>query len=85
MTEGVVSVADVDTALGWGRGLRWGIIGQVLLNYLGGAQGGIEHFFIGSPQVTRASQRNGGHAEVGPRSIGALPAERADILLGCAP
>src|SRR5216684_6629169 len=43
--EGVVSVADVDTALCWGPGLRWGIMGQILLNHLGGGQGGIEHFF----------------------------------------
>src|ERR1700753_3507244 len=34
--EGVVSVADVDTALCWGPGLRWGVSGQVLLNHLGG-------------------------------------------------
>ena len=45
VAEGVVSVADVDTALCWGPGLRWGIMGQILLNHLGGGQGGIEHFF----------------------------------------
>ena len=45
VAEGVVSVADVDKALCWGPGLRWGIMGQVLLNHLGGGQGGIEHFF----------------------------------------
>src|SRR5476651_1064126 len=44
VNEGVVSVADVDTALCWGPGLRWGIMGQVLLNHLGGGQGGMEHF-----------------------------------------
>ena len=45
VAEDVVSVADVDKALCWGPGLRWGIMGQVLLNHLGGGQGGIEHFF----------------------------------------
>jgi 3-hydroxyacyl-CoA dehydrogenase len=49
VTEDVVSVADVDTALCWGPGLRWGIMGQVLLNHLGGGQGGIEHFFQHRP------------------------------------
>src|SRR3954467_8288243 len=44
VNEGVVSVADVDTALCWGPGLRWGIMGQVLVNLLGGGQGGMEHF-----------------------------------------
>src|ERR1700722_8895277 len=45
VAEDVVSVADIDRALCWGPGLRWGIMGQVLLNHLGGGQGGIEHFF----------------------------------------
>src|SRR5258705_7675948 len=65
VAEDVVSVADVDKALSWGPGLRWGIMGQVLLNHLGGGQGGIEHFFaqftkpmtawwktLGSPELT---------------------------------
>ena len=45
VAEGVVSAADVDTALSWGPGLRWGLMGSLLLNHLGGGQGGIEHFF----------------------------------------
>src|SRR6202162_235818 len=70
VADGVVSVADVDTALCWGPGLRWGIMGQVLLNHLGGGQGGIEHFFqqftgpmtawwkvLGSPELTPAVQQ----------------------------
>jgi 3-hydroxyacyl-CoA dehydrogenase, C-terminal domain len=96
--QGVVSVADVDTALCWGPGLRWGIMGQVLLNHLGGGQGGIEHFFqqftgpltawwkvLGSPTLTSELQRkliDGVHAEVGSRSIDELAAERDELLLG---
>ncbi len=34
----------LDTALCWGPGLRWGVMGQVLLSHLGGRQGGMEHF-----------------------------------------
>src|ERR1700755_843492 len=45
VAEDVVSATDVDKALSWGPGLRWGIMGQLLLNHLGGGQGGIEHFF----------------------------------------
>jgi 3-hydroxyacyl-CoA dehydrogenase len=44
VAEGVVSAADVDTALSWGPGLRWGIMGNMMLNHLGGGPGGIEHF-----------------------------------------
>src|SRR4051812_14908193 len=96
--EGVVSVADVDTAVSWGPGLRWGIMGQVLLNHLGGGQGGMEHFLqqftgpmtawwkvLGSPQLTPELQQKliaGVHAEVGSRSIDDLAAERDEVLLG---
>jgi 3-hydroxyacyl-CoA dehydrogenase, NAD binding domain/3-hydroxyacyl-CoA dehydrogenase, C-terminal domain len=45
VSEGVVSAADADTACSWGPGLRWGIMGSLLLNHLGGGGGGIEHFF----------------------------------------
>jgi 3-hydroxyacyl-CoA dehydrogenase len=98
VADGVVSVADVDTALCWGPGLRWGIMGQVLLNHLGGGQGGIEHFFqqftgpmtawwkvLGSPQLTPDVQKkliDGLHAEVGSRPIDELEAERDEVLLG---
>jgi 3-hydroxyacyl-CoA dehydrogenase len=98
VADGVVSVADVDRALCWGPGLRWGIMGQVLLNHLGGGQGGIEHFFaqftgpmtawwkvLGSPQLTPEVQRkliDGLHAEVGSRSISELETQRDEILLG---
>ena len=98
VSEGVVSAADVDTALSWGPGLRWGIMGNMLLNHLGGGQGGIEHFFqqfsgpmtawwkvLGSPVLTPEVQKkliNSVHAEVGSRSIDELAAERDEILLG---
>src|SRR6201996_5785676 len=38
VAEDVVSAADVDTALCWGPGLRWGIMGNMMLNHLGGGQ-----------------------------------------------
>jgi hypothetical protein len=94
----VVSVADVDTALAWGPGLRWGIMGQVMLNHLGGGPGGIEHMLkqftgpitawwkvLGSPTLTPELQKkliDGVHAEAGSRSIDELAAERDEVLLG---
>lgn len=96
--EGVVSVADIDTALCWGPGLRWGIMGQVMLNHLGGGVGGIEHMLrqfagpltawwkvLGSPTLTPELQKKliaGVHAEVGSRTIDELEATRDEILLG---
>jgi 3-hydroxyacyl-CoA dehydrogenase len=98
VAEGVVSAADVDTALCWGPGLRWGIMGNMMLNHLGGGQGGIEHFFqqftgpmtawwkvLGSPQLTPEVQKkliDSVHSEVGSRSVDELAAERDELLLG---
>jgi 3-hydroxyacyl-CoA dehydrogenase len=98
VAEGVVSSADVDTALCWGPGMRWGIMGNMMLNHLGGGQGGIEHFFqqftgpmtawwkvLGQPQLTPEVQKkliDSVHAEVGSRSVDELAAERDEMLLG---
>jgi 3-hydroxyacyl-CoA dehydrogenase len=98
VAEGVVSAADVDTALCWGPGMRWGIMGNMMLNHLGGGQGGIEHFFqqftgpmtawwkvLGQPVLTPEVQKkliDSVHAEVGSRSIDDLSTERDEILLG---
>ena len=98
VAEGVVSAADVDTALSWGPGLRWGIMGNMMLNHLAGGSGGIEHTFagllgpmtgwwktLGSPDMTPEVQRkliDSVHAEVGSRTIEELAAERDEILIG---
>jgi len=98
VAEGVVTAADADTALSWGPGLRWGIMGSLLLNHLGGGQGGIEHFFeqfsgpmtawwkvLGQPVLTPEVQKkliDSVRAEVGSRSIDELAAERDEMLLG---
>ncbi len=41
---GVVDVADADTAVSWGPGLRWGVMGPTMLFHLAGGEGGIQHF-----------------------------------------
>jgi 3-hydroxyacyl-CoA dehydrogenase len=98
VSEGVVSAADVDTALCWGPGLRWGVMGNMMLNHLGGGPGGIEHFFqqfagpmtawwktLGSPVLTPEVQKkliDSVHAEVGSRTVDKLEAERDEMLLG---
>src|ERR1700744_5996873 len=98
VAEGVVSAADVDTALCWGPGLRWGVMGSMMLNHLGGGPGGIEHFFqqftgpmtawwktLGSPGLPPEGQKkliDSVHAEAGSRGIEELEAERDEVLLG---
>jgi 3-hydroxyacyl-CoA dehydrogenase len=98
VADGVLSAADADAALSWGPGLRWGVMGNMMLNHLGGGPGGIEHFFqqfagpmmaswkaLGSPVLTPEVQKklvDSVHAEVGLRTIPELEAERDEILLG---
>ncbi|WP_346778743.1 hypothetical protein [Burkholderia sp. Ac-20353] len=93
-----MSVKDADTAVCWGPGLRWGVMGPNLLFHLGGGQGGIEHFFdqftgpmtawwkvLGSPQITpdvRRKMIDGVQDEVAGRSIDQLAARRDEVLLG---
>src|SRR6202050_4550124 len=42
--QGVIDIADGDTAVCWGPGLRWGVMGPNLLFHLGGGPGGMQHF-----------------------------------------
>jgi 3-hydroxyacyl-CoA dehydrogenase len=98
VAEDVLSAADVDDALSFGPGLRWGIMGNMMLNHLGGGPGGIEHFFqqfagpmtaswkaLGSPVLTPEIQKklvDSVHAEAGSRTVEELEAERDEMLLG---
>jgi len=98
VADGVLSAEDADSALSWGPGLRWGVMGNMMLNHLGGGHGGIEHFFeqftvpmtafwksLGSPVLTPEVQRrliDSVKAEVGSRTVGELEAERDELLLG---
>jgi len=96
--SGVVSVSDADTAVCWGPGLRWGVMGPNLLFHLGGGAGGIEHFFdqftgpmtawwkvLGSPEITPELRQKvvaGVLERAGGRSLEDLAAKRDEDLLG---
>ena len=49
--EGVATVADVDTAIAYGPGLRWALMGPFLNLHLSGGEGGIRHMLdhLGAP------------------------------------
>lgn len=97
VAEGVVTAEGADAALSWGPGLRWGVMGSLLLNHLGGGEGGIERFFqqfagpitawwqvLGEPVLTPALQKKliaSVRAEVGSRSVEELAAERDNLLI----
>ena len=52
VNEGVVSVSDIDTAISYGPGLRWAILGPLAQQSLSGGAGGMRHVLdhLGPPQ-----------------------------------
>ena len=96
--QDVISVADADAAVAYGPGLRWGVMGPMMLYHLGGGAGGIDHWFdqftgpitawwkaLGDPQITpemRAKVTTGVMAEVAGRSIESLADQRDRELMG---
>lgn len=43
LQEDVVGLGDIDKAVSFGPGLRWGVMGPGLLFHLGGGEGGVQH------------------------------------------
>jgi hypothetical protein len=96
--QGVLNVVDADTAVSWGPGLRWGVMGQSMLWHLGGGEGGIRHFMdhlmgplegmwaaLGTPAMTPELTQtivDGVLQEAAGRSVDQLAHERDDVLLG---
>jgi len=97
VAEGVVSVADLDTAMTQGPGLRWALNGPHQTFHLGGGAGGLAHFMahilgpmktwwddLGAPEVDEALQarlRAGVQAQAGGKSVAELAAVRDDALI----
>jgi carnitine 3-dehydrogenase len=96
--QDVLSVEEADTAVSYGPGLRWGVMGQSLQWHLGGGAGGIEHFMgqlmdplaammktLGDPQVSPELEQtiaDGVMREAGGRSVDELAREENEIIIG---
>ncbi|MBV9858840.1 MAG: 3-hydroxyacyl-CoA dehydrogenase [Alphaproteobacteria bacterium] len=97
VAQGVATVADIDTAISEGPGVRWALMGPHLTFHLAGGDGGIAHFLdqfaepmqawwktLGTPALTaelRQAIAAGVAEEAGPRDIDALAAERDRLLV----
>ncbi|MGH7062387.1 MAG: 3-hydroxyacyl-CoA dehydrogenase NAD-binding domain-containing protein, partial [Stellaceae bacterium] len=97
VAEGVASVADVDTAISAGPGLRWALMGPHLTFHLAGGVGGIAHFLdqfaapmagwwesLGNPALTpelRERLASGIAEEAAGRGIAELEARRDRFLV----
>jgi 3-hydroxyacyl-CoA dehydrogenase len=97
VNEGVASVADIDTAVSSGPGLRWAVMGPTLLFHLGGGDGGLATFCdryadsfhrwwddLGAPRLDEATTARlvEGVAADTSESIDALAAARDARLTG---
>jgi 3-hydroxyacyl-CoA dehydrogenase len=96
--QDVLSVTDVDDAVSWGPGLRWGIMGPNLQFHLAGGAGGMKHFMegvftglapvmdnLGNPQITpelKQKVTEGVLQEAGKRSVEQIANGENEQLLG---
>jgi carnitine 3-dehydrogenase len=97
VAEGVASVADVDTAISAGPGLRWALMGPHLIFHLAGGVAGIDHFLdqfsgpmtdwwetLGDPALSpevKERLSKGVAAEAAGRGIAELEARRDRFLV----
>jgi 3-hydroxyacyl-CoA dehydrogenase len=95
--QGIASVEDVDTAIAYGPGLRWALLGPFLNLHLSGGAGGIAHVLehLGPPleswwrdlgHVTLSEELNAAIAqgvtdELGSADLADLSSQRDDALL----
>ncbi|MDP9900792.1 3-hydroxyacyl-CoA dehydrogenase NAD-binding domain-containing protein [Variovorax ginsengisoli] len=95
--QGVASVEDIDTAIAFGPGLRWGVLGPFLNLHLSGGAGGITHVLnhlggpieewwndLGTPAMTPALQAliaQGVAHSLEGRQLSAIEAMRDDLLI----
>jgi 3-hydroxyacyl-CoA dehydrogenase len=96
--QGVLSVEESDTAVSYGPGLRWGVMGQSLQWHLGGGAGGINYFMeqlmdplaammktLGNPQVTPELKQtivDGVMREAAGHSVDELAREENEVIIG---
>lgn len=97
VNEGVASVADIDTAIAQGPGLRWALMGPFMNLHLSGGEGGIAHLLdhlggpiedwwrdLGAPLMSADLQRQvveGVAQELGERSSSDLASSRDALLI----
>ncbi|MDQ1538805.1 MAG: hypothetical protein QOE58_3198 [Actinomycetota bacterium] len=80
--RGVASVTDIDTAIAYGPGLRWAVLGPFVNQHLSGGPGGLTHILehLGPPMV--AWWDDLGHPELTPELAAALVAGVDEELAG---
>ena len=96
--QNVLSVEDTDTAVAYGPGVRWGVMGQSLQWHVGGGAGGIKHFMehlmgplegmmkaLGTPNITPELKQtviDGVLRETAGRSVEQLAKNENRVIVG---
>jgi carnitine 3-dehydrogenase len=78
--RGVATVADIDTAIAHGPGLRWAVLGPFLNQHLSGGPGGIAHILEHLGPPTEAWWRDLGQVTLTPELAAKLVARRDAVL-----
>jgi carnitine 3-dehydrogenase len=83
--RGVSSVADIDTAIAYGPGLRWAVLGPFVNQHLSGGAGGLAHVIehLGPPMLDWWQDL--GHPTLTPGLVATLIAGVDDELSGIDP
>ncbi|MBG7622143.1 3-hydroxyacyl-CoA dehydrogenase [Herbaspirillum sp. AP02] len=95
--QGVASTEDIDTAIAYGPGLRWALMGPYLNLHMSGGEGGIQHMLdhlgppieswwadLGTPAITdalKAQIRAGVEEQMAGKTSAAIAAERDQLLV----
>ncbi|MFL9924057.1 3-hydroxyacyl-CoA dehydrogenase NAD-binding domain-containing protein [Herbaspirillum lusitanum] len=95
--QGVATTEDIDTAIAYGPGLRWALMGPYLNLHLSGGEGGIRHMLdhlgppieswwadLGAPAITeelKATISAGVASQMSGKTLAALGGERDQLLL----
>jgi 3-hydroxyacyl-CoA dehydrogenase len=83
--RGVATVADIDTAIANGPGLRWAVLGPFLNQHLSGGPGGIAHILEHLGPPTEKWWRDLGQVTLTPELIAKLVAGVDEELAGMDP
>ncbi len=95
--QGVASTEDIDTAIAYGPGLRWALMGPYLNLHMSGGEGGIQHMLdhlggpieswwadLGTPAITaalKATVRAGVEEQMAGKTSADVAAERDQLLV----
>jgi carnitine 3-dehydrogenase len=83
--RGVATVADIDTAIAHGPGLRWAVLGPFANQHLSGGPGGIAHVLKHLGPPTEAWWRDLGQVTLTPELVAKLVAGVDEELAGVDP